>query len=386
MKFMLTAGIFATAIMSVAGEFNFSDGQDAIQGLKGICYHLAVGDLNRDCKEDILVSLWPNGVHAFFQQDGKFPSTPDWTFDHDRICNGIIIKDLDGDNINELAINSPGIRTVFLFNGKNNLNDPAKLVNNNSNSGLSVTKLGEGEYTFLSGPGLRTGMKDGKFVNGYVCGPANNDNASVVAGDVDNDGNMDLVFVGASKHSIRLYGGPLDPRGMLSPACAKFFYELDTGKNLLSPWNVPPVIIDINKDERSDIVFSAKEGIFAFLQQSPCEFSNDQKPEMLFTQAVDQLYAVDLDNDKRNDLVLMSGSKAYIFSGAKTIKGKKLDEADRILEASAGHVFTVLAFKDVNQDGLCDIVSGQAKGQETKVSIFYQRKNTLKTIEKDVPK
>ena len=80
----------------------------------------------------------------------------------------------------------------------------------------------------------------------------------------------------------------------------------------------------------------------------------------------------------------MSGSKAYIFSAAKTIKGKKLDEADRILEASPGHVFTVLAFKDVNLDGLCDIVAAQAKGQETKTVTFYQEKDNSKADGKDV--
>jgi hypothetical protein len=383
MKFLSTAALVAASVMCVAGEFNYSGGVDAVQGLKGICYHLAVGDLNKDGKEDILVSLWPNGVHAFFQNDGKFPSTPDWTFDHDRVCNGVIIKDLDGDNVNDLAIYSHIPRTVFLFSGKNNLKDPEKLVNGNTgNSGLLTVKLAEGEYTFLSGPGLRSMMKDGKFANGYVCGPKNNDNAAVTAIDINNDDNTDLIFVGNVNPSIRIYGGPINPVGMLVPAAAKFFYELNTEKKLL--WQVPPAVIDINSDGRLDIVFAAKEGVFAFIQQSPCEFSNDQKPELLFSQAADQLYAVDLDNDKRNDLVLMSGSKAYIFSAAKAIKGKKLDEADRILEASPGHAFTVLTFKDVNLDGLCDIVAAQAKGQETKTVTFYQEKDNSKADGKDV--
>jgi len=369
---ILFAFIMLLSMISMAKKIKFEEAESALT-IQGISTFITVGDLNKDGKADLLISMWPKGVYAFYQKDGKFPQKPDWSFSKNKLCGGTIIKDLNDDKVNDLAINSFRDKYVFLFDGKKNLKDPEKIYNTNIsriNQNMQVAKLTvSGIYSFVTGPLLRTKTRAGAFKSTYIYGPRQNDNMHPAIADLNSDGKLDIVFAGYKTKSIRLYGGPVPDGRSFKQGAAAFFNEFPVGEKIASVG-----IIDVNNDERNDIIYSTKDGVFAIIQQNPTGFSNNQKAEIILKAPNAKLFTADVNKDQINDLILASTGNIYIFSGAESIKDKNLKDADAHFKTKKRHVFYTVALKDINSDGLCDIVAGEYRGKKTNIVIFKQQK------------
>jgi hypothetical protein len=360
------------SISSMAGKIKFDKAENAVS-LDGISNFITVGDINKDSKDDIVVSMWPKGTHIFLKKDGKYPQKADYVLNKDKACGGTIIKDLNGDKVNDLAINSFTDKFVLIFDGQKALENPEKIYNTNIsrvNQNMQVAKLIPSEpYSFVTGSLLRTKTKDGTFKATYIYGPKINDNFLPAIADLDSDGKLDIVFGGWKNKTIRAYGGPVPAGRAFKIGHASFFYEFPVGEKIQSV-----AVIDINNDERNDIIYSTKDGVFAIIQQSPAGFDNKQKAENIFKAPNAKLFKADMNKDEIDDLIMLADGNIYIFSGAESIKGKTLTDANSHIKAKKRHIFRTIAVKDINKDGLVDIIAGEFRGKKSNILILKQQK------------
>ena len=359
-------------VNSMAGKIEFSKAEPTVS-IEGIATFITVGDINKDSKNDIVVSIWPKGAHIFLKKDDKYPQKADYVLNKDKACGGTIIKDLNGDKINDLTINSFTDKNILIFDGKNNLANPEKIYNTNIsriNQNMQLVKvIPSVQYSFVTGALLRSRVKDETFKATYIYGPKVNDNFIPAIADLNADGKLDIVFGGWKNKTIRAYGGPLPGGRSFKVADASFFHEFPVGKKISSL-----AVLDINSDERNDIIYSTEDGVFAIIQQSPAGFDNSQKAEILFSSKNAKLFIADINKDQLDDLLMIDAGNIYIFSGAESIKGKKLADANTHFKAKRRHIFTTLDVADINKDGLLDIIAGEFRNKKSNILIFKQQK------------
>ncbi len=327
-----------------------------------------IGDINNDGAKDILVCMHGDkdksgSVAAFYQKKGKFSSKPDLEIPI-KDPKGAVIKDIDGDGKNDIAVNET-LRYLYLCYAKKNFK-PKKYfdVNMTSNDLLDVnlnksTKLGAS----LLGLSVWWRVdKHGKVRETYIDREPDNLSGFPAAGDLNNDGEMDLVF--PRDYNLILYYGPFPPAEEVNAEMLSKNSVINAEEG-----DINSVCIgDYNGDSRQDIATQTEQGIFFYNQNAPVDFS--EKASAKIAGKFSEIKSADVNNDKLDDIIAISGDLKciYIFLQKKNGKfAKSTEKADQII---SGDRYYDLTIDDINGDGKKDLC---VSGCGNFVNIFYAR-------------
>lgn len=195
---------------------------------------------------------------------------------------------------------------------------------------------------------------------------------SVAAGDLDQDGDIDLVSANRTGDSLTIFR-QIDPDTFSSPE------PLGTGDTLERPFDV--IVADLNQDGQLDIASAnaQSQNVTIFYQESGV-FSDAPSLSLGVPPFVSQPKALasgDLDNDgdidlavatDSNDLLVYFQSQRGTFSAASTISAPD----------DLGFVRSI-AVADLDQDGDSDIVCGN----ETRewLTLYFQEARTFRSAQ-----
>ncbi len=233
---------------------------------KGVVYaqnhafsYVAVGDLYKDGKADIVASNWATGAVEVLRGNGNGTFQSPTSIPLPGITNGLVVADLNGDGWPDVAVvGQDSVVYILLNNGKGSLalagtytisGVGSEIVtadfNNDGKPDLAIAMantsrvailLGNGNGTFTAAPDYDTTMSG-------VYG--------IAAGDLNNDGNIDLAVTSPSAGNIAVAFGNGD--GTFNPP------SIYPASLLLSQWNISPgevAVSDVNKDGYPDIVYA----------------------------------------------------------------------------------------------------------------------------------
>jgi hypothetical protein len=233
---------------------------------KGVAYaqndalsYVAVGDLNRDGKADIVASNWATGAVEVLRGNGDGTFQSPTSIPLPGITNGLVIADLNGDGWPDVVLaGKDPVVYVLLNDGKGSLTLAgtypisgagyelvAADVNNDGKPDLCIAMtsttrvailLGNGDGTFSAAPDYDTTLP-----SPY----------GIAAGSLKKDGLLDLVITSPSSGSLAVaiangagsFGAPrIYPASLLS--------------SQLSPFPGEVALSDVNGDGNLDIVYA----------------------------------------------------------------------------------------------------------------------------------
>lgn len=302
----------SVSIMTGVGDGNFLPKKELPAGT--YTNHAVIADVNRDGLNDIVSSSFVGVVSVMLGQSaGDFsPRT-----DHQLPPGGprtLIVSDVNKDNVPDLVVTSinyaPG---VFSLLGK-----------------------GDGNFTVkgFSGTGSRA--------------------LSTIAGDFDNDGNLDLILAEETNSVVSL---------MLGKGDGSFQKKANlTGIGYLGTLfgATPMATTDFNGDGNADlaVVNNKKNAVSVLLGRGDGTFAPVR--EFATSAGTSSISTVDLNGDGATDLLVAGSAGISILSGF----GDGNFAAERNLVAVPTDVF---AARDVNKDGVIDLVA--VTGRDT-ISVY----------------
>ncbi|HYQ88774.1 MAG TPA: T9SS type A sorting domain-containing protein [Candidatus Binatia bacterium] len=175
---------------------------------------LALGDLNRDGKADLVALNGPGQVVSVFLSAGDGTFQPGVTHATGSGPSQVLIGDVNGDGNPDLLTGNAGSVSVLLGNGDGTFATHADYPM--SGVGLAAGDLnGDGKLDVASTTSVLMGNGDGTFRARVDYAPGS-DAFHVAAGDLNGDGNADLVTLGYSTFSVYLSHGD----GTFAPAAA----------------------------------------------------------------------------------------------------------------------------------------------------------------------
>jgi hypothetical protein len=200
---------------------------------------------------------------------------------------------------------------------------------------------------------------NGQVKSSYIHRPPRNQSGLPAAADLNNDGGIDLVYPQDDRFLV--YYGPF-PATSIKP---DMLSEVST-------INTPPAhgkcrqvaIGDFNNDERMDIAALCQNAVLFYYQNSPSGFP--EEPSKILTGKYLIMKTADLNNDKLADLIVLKAgaSKISIY-----LQGKNgiPETPDQVINSRYTYR---IALKDLNQDGVEDLILANTKGL---VSIYYNK-------------
>lgn len=280
-------------------------------------YNLASGDLNNDGLEDIAFYGKPNGLYLVLQKPRK-ASTDGKILWHSSIKiniddglasrNGLLCDDINADSLDDLIL--AGKKSLYIITQQDDgqLSKAVKYALNESPLYMSISDLNGDKIKDLAvitsdrdwPIKVRFGQKDGQL------GPEKQYFVEKLSGawidDYDKDGSNELLCIDAQSSRLNSYK----------------FTAADTEKKVQD--NKPDITVypisgeqanrkiaqgDINGDGRADIVVSDPEAAeFLYYQRIGKSFAEAAKYPAL--SKITALKAVDLDNNKKDELVVLS--------------------------------------------------------------------------------
>ena len=396
------AGSGLVGVYLNTGNANFNASQYGIGPGGGV---LGVADFNHDGVLDLATSLQPSGVAILlgngdgsFQSQVSFATTSPWA-----ICTG----DINGDGNIDLALGSQDGMSVLFGNGVGGFSSSMNYAAGSFPWGCSVMDVnGDGRPDVVvsdyynNNIALYVAQSDRSFPSALRYGLTASfssivNPASVVLGDVNNDGKLDAIFGVSDKQnafgvdlSILLgrgdgtfsatrtvsTGARLSGHVIVAAADFNRDGKLDlavTGQgtdayillgngdgtfqpaksfNVSSQWNNNILVGDFNRDGIPDLAFPTYDSVYIALGKgdgtfgSPAWYSGG-------TALVQSGWVADLNRDGKLDLVFVNGGGLTIMLG----NGDGTFRTSHI-SISLNYVLLTLAVADLNSDGKPDIV------------------------------
>jgi hypothetical protein len=251
------------------GDGTFTIGPTSATGVKP-CFQSAgqvlSGDFNGDGRKDLLAA----GVVLLGNGDGTFtlgsPLTADPGFNFSSSIPAVAVGDLNKDGKLDVVVSQPGVVALFYGNGDGTFRAGPRYAGLPDYMQVSITDVdGDGNPDIVLGTaaaGVTTdgccagalaprlfqvlmGRGDGTFVDSLVYPQGG---AQIASGDFNGDGKADLLVV--NKNPSALVVMPGDGSGKLG---APVTSPLDNGARLLA-------VADMNKDGRPDVVVAGFNG------------------------------------------------------------------------------------------------------------------------------
>lgn len=330
----------------------------------------SVADIDGDGHRDILLVKgrhWPLKSLVLLG-DGKGNFKPGAPLPQEGAGNrsyAAPLVDLNGDGHLDFILSNdrPDPKLVFIGDGKGNFRQSGtygspqwptrnSVVADFNNDGFpDIATANRGSSSMIS-------FNDGKgnFPNSVELGPETS--STVVAGDMDGNGSMDVVVAFRDKGQCVVYFN--DGRGSF-PQKVAFGPEVTSTRAI--------AVADMNKDGRLDIIACHQAvGTYIYLNQGNRTF--DAGKQLSGADAVPySLNATDLNGDGAPEIIVgfIAAPGVFFWNDGKSEKFTQSTFGD-----GRGGVYG-LAVSDLNHDGLLDVVAARS---EAPSFVLFQQKGT----------
>lgn len=291
----------------------------------------------------LLSSLNSKGAFAY-------PLTPQIPITIGGDMHLVKIEDMDNDGNNDLIITDGKVIRGFavLFgNGNGTFSSPLEIGDNDSyewginiadmnNDGLNDVVVTNGALGSIQ-ISLNTGARTFSPAVGYPIGNTIHSESSLSTGDINGDGNIDVVVAGSSSYAFHVFLG--DGTGAIS-------HFTDVAPNDPQDYHPDIELFDFNEDSILDVITSDNSSI------GDIEFfKGDGSGNFGYSYSLADLGAhsfalADIDNDNQKDIIYTQpGVGVFIVKQDGTPINSFMNPGAQMVEAS-----------DINGDGNIDIV------------------------------
>jgi hypothetical protein len=309
---------------------------------------IALGDLNHDGKLDLAIADSGGGVSILLGRgDSSFPSPAN--YDAGSKPTSVALGDLNGDGSPDLAVgNGGGGVSVLLNHGDGTFLGRVDYVVGSNVAAVAIGDLnGDGKLDLAianaagnGSGGLNVLMNrgDGTFAAPVSYRPGN-DSMHLAIGDVNDDGDPDLVVADASGGVVVLLN---DGNGTFVAQAA---FETDSVATSV-------VVADFNGDGRTDIAYTG-DSLNVLMNTGNSTFDlKEAYPYGDASSGPDEAVALgDLNGDQLPDLALVNGQSGIASVFVNQLAGRFVRH-----DYSAGSDPKFVALGDLNGDGRADLV------------------------------
>jgi len=342
----------------------FRDERRELEGSSEEGGRIAVADVNNDELPDLIFSkVLGNDVVNYMNEEGLSFSAPLTIISLSNVPS-IHLNDINGDGYVDLLVGQSGVVARYFLNGPEGFDSfpygqyacfPPSLdsaldavafdVDGDGNKDVVVSTEDQGLMYFLFD------AENQFFDDAVVIEDVDLSGARIALADLNNDGSEDIIWQVESGETLWLQQNADDT----------FTIETIASKE---PQLSSMAFIDLNADGWKDLVI----GSGAIFGASPSDgitwYENINgeyfAPRSVLTEwdgAVLQVYAVDLDADGSEELILIDESWSIVLL---QMSGASIESSQQILGET--NAFNSIEFTDLNQDGLLDLVVSSMDG------------------------
>jgi hypothetical protein len=328
---------------------------------------LAVADLNRDGKPDLIVANNTDGTVGVLLGDGTGSFLNQQTFACGANPFAIAVADVNGDGKPDLIVaNYTSSRvSVLLGNGDGTFGPPHSFATGNGPIALTTADVnGDGKPDILvanysSGTvSVLDGVGDGTFQPQQTFA-AGKDPISIAAADLNNDGKTDIAVSNYNSSTVSVLLGT----GTGSFSSPQTFAVGGKPRDL--------AIADVNRDGKPDLAVVNKTDGTASILLGNGDGTFQAQTTFAVGTSPNAIAVADVNGDGKEDLIVAGGGTTY--PAAAVLLGNGDGTFQLPVTFATGSNPYALAVADLNGDGRLDI------------AIVNQRDNTASVLLGDVP-
>ncbi|HSZ57445.1 MAG TPA: FG-GAP-like repeat-containing protein [Tepidisphaeraceae bacterium] len=328
---------------------------------------LAVADLNRDGKPDLIVANNTDGTVGVLLGDGTGSFLNQQTFACGANPFAIAVADVNGDGKPDLIVaNYTSSRvSVLLGNGDGTFGPPHSFATGNGPIALTTADVnGDGKPDILvanysSGTvSVLDGNGDGTFQNQQTFA-AGKDPISIAAADLNDDGKTDIAVSNYTSSTVSVLLGT----GTGSFSAPQSFAVGGKPRDL--------AISDVNRDGKPDLAVVNKTDGTASILLGNGDGTFQAQTTFAVGPSPNAIAVADVNGDGKEDLVVAGGGTAY--PAAAVLLGNGDGTFQPTVTFATGSNPYALTVADLNGDGRLDLAT------------VNQRDNTVSVLLGDVP-